>query len=213
VSYTQFLRLSFGLLFVFSFSSSCSQGKDPRLVEDHQTFLIVKGDSIKIDELKLLSINKDTLPSALSGNITKNDINEIIGEFLNAKIYKEIISADLFVETEKDLNVKNIVIEASDVKQIGVFYVEKNQIHYDFYSLQKAGFSKKTYPYLSNAYCDIPFMFFFERYDLKKHNHAMIGFALKKSELPDYDELDTYEIEKDSLYLIANKFFDDYIKK
>jgi len=41
----------------------------------------------------------------------------------------------------------------------------------------------------------------------------MIGFALKKSELPDYDELDTYEIEKDSLYLIANKFFDDYIKK
>lgn len=198
-------------ILISAFLFSCSN-EDPRLIEFHNTYLVFENDSIKMDELKLLSHNDDSFPSAFLNDLTQSEMNEITSRILNGMNYKNILSADLLVKTDSALDLKNISINSSEVKHIGVYYVEENQINYDLHFLHPDGKAdlKMTYAHLSNSNCGVSLMLFIKNYTVSDPDVAMIGFALKKSELPDFSELELRLKKEDSLYLETKRFYEKY---
>lgn len=69
--------------------------------------------------MKLLNLRDAIYTSPYSKDMTTDEINEIITDFFDRKVYKNSLSAKLFVDTEDSIEVKIVLF--SDIQNLGIY--------------------------------------------------------------------------------------------
>lgn len=205
--YTNILTIS--LIFCFLFNG-CNNGlfeKDPRLVEHHNTKLLLGGDTIFAKELKLLPFKGDTIRYARVSGLDKDSLRTILSFVLKQPFEKKLLAADLYIEYGES-KIDNWNIFASEIKNLSIFYIENDSLKFGFYNLDNKTF--KTYERLSSTGCGIPLMFLLNESDVNK-NPGLILLSLRDEDIPKQSDVILVSKDLDSLNRVSNEFLDTFI--
>ncbi|MFV0571210.1 MAG: hypothetical protein ACK5M1_02105 [Xanthomarina gelatinilytica] len=177
--------------------------EDPRLIKNHNTMLLTGNDTVLVDKLKLIKVEKDSIPFAANYNMDQSEIQDIFREVTRTNFNFDIINLDLYIKLKDNQDLKHWKINYSDVKYISAYYVKNDSLNFDFYDvvMQK----KETYKRLSDASCSTFVMFLTNQ--CKYKNKALLSLYPSKKEMPKKNKILFSNKEDDILYKKEQSFF------
>ncbi len=194
------------LILIFGFLLNCKVEQDPRLIKNHKISLITLKDTLRIDELKLINVNLDTIPCGRIINLSQKTVNSIISDLLEVQFNYRILEADLYINYRPKKNdFYNWRIHYSEVKYLSVFYIKNDKLNFDFYDFKNN--EKKSYVNLSDGSCNTSLIFLVNHCNTE-NNCSLLTLTLSESERPNKREIQLGNKENDSLYKLEQNFYE-----
>ncbi|MFS4483880.1 hypothetical protein ACKGJY_12745 [Hyunsoonleella sp. 2307UL5-6] len=148
-----------------------------------------------------VKVGIDTIPMA-SVFVSQMEGKNILKKTLRNFNYDTIISASFCVEYSEYDN--NWLVDKSNIKYAGIYYVNDNTLKFDFHNLETN--EVDTYNTLSDAYCDVILVFLLEDVELEKP--ALFELKLEKDNLPKQSSVKLASKSEDILYQRWVKFYE-----
>ena len=201
--FTAIWKTSLACAFLILFS--CMNRTDPRLVSNHDSWLFLNSDTLKLNVLRLPIIKGDTIRQGKKEYLSQAQMKFIVEDLLGKPFNYTLVSADLYAGYNQTTPLRKWTINNEDISHLSVFYIRNDSLIFDLYNIRTN--TSHSYTHLSNAYCDIPFMFLMKERELHSDNIALVSLTLKPSELPNANDIILCKKEDDSLYKAEKLYF------
>ena len=196
----KYISILFLLILV---STSCS--KDVKN-SNNKTFdikVFIENDFFMVRFQKLSSLDKKYFLG--KNRMSSIEITNLLNILLKKEYKYKILGIDLYLkEIDIDTVKKQLKITKFDLKKIGIYFLDENQISFGMYSLPFGNQIMKTQK-LSGIYCSAVLPFLFDKKNIEL-TPSVISITLNMEEIPNLNKIDLSNRKDDLLFVNMKKF-------